>query len=277
LSTSKIAIRFLKFYRQSDTVYGIHSPFVYEFAKSVLEDRRHYYAFSMIEPLRQMLLLNYEEIEVEDFGAGSKKNNQSRRKVNEIAKTALSPPFQTRMLFRIVNYLKPKTLLELGTSLGISALHQITASQNGKLYTLEGSHNIALQAKKVFYSYEDPVNIELIHGKFEDTLPDVLQSIESLDYAFIDGDHRKEATLTNFEKCLEYSHNESVFVFDVIYWSEGMMEAWEIIKKHPKVTMTIDLFFFGIVFLKKEFVVKQHYKCVPAYWKPWRMGFFTAD
>ena len=277
MSTFKIAIRFLNFYRLSDTVYGIHSPYVYEFTKSVLEDYRHYYAFSMIEPLRQMVSMNYNEIEVEDFGAGSKKNNQSRRKISDIAKTALSPPFQTRMLFRIVNFLKPKTLLELGTSLGISALYQITASPHGELHTLEGSPNIAKEALNVFNSYEEKMNINLILGQFDNTLPNVLKAIQSLDYAFIDGNHTKEATLDYFEQCLKYTHNDSVIIFDDIYWSEGMNEAWEIIKKHPSVMMSIDLFFFGIVFFKKEFVVKQHYKCVPTYWKPWRMGFFTAD
>ena len=69
---------------------------------------------------------------------------------------------------------------------------------------------------------------------------------------FFDGNHHQEPTLNYFNQCLEYSKNDSVFIFDDIHWSDEMEEAWEEIKKNPKVTITIDLFFMGLVFFRKE-------------------------
>ena len=37
-----------------------------------------------------------------------------------------------------------------------------------------------------------------------------------------------------------------------------MSEAWEFIKTHEKVTVSIDTFFWGIVFFRKE-QVKEHF------------------
>jgi len=246
---------------------------VYQLAEAMLEDNRHYYAFSMIEPLRQRLLQNQEEIKVEDFGAGSQMNNKPVRQIDSIAKSALSPPFQAKMLFRLINHFKPKTMIEMGTSLGISTMYQAAASMNGQLVTLEGSPEIARQAQSIFKLYQDPLKIDLKVGQFEKTLPIALKQLGKLDYVFIDGNHRKAPTLAYFEQCLKYAHEDSVFVFDDIHWSPDMESAWEKIKADNRVTLSIDLFFMGIVFFRKENKVKQHFKLVKSKWKPWSLGF----
>ena len=58
--------------------------------------------------------------------------------------------------------------------------------------------------------------------------------------------------------CLESIHNNSIFIFDDINWSIEMQETWAIIKEHPKVTVSIDTYFWGIVFFRKE-QEKQHF------------------
>ncbi len=273
MSKIKTASNFMRFLWGAQTLYDVHSPFVYALAEAMLEDNRHYYAFSMIEPLRQRLLQNQDKINVVDYGAGSKMNNQPIRPINSIAKSALSPPFQTRMLFRLVNHLKPKTMLEMGTSLGISTMYQAAAAMNGQMITLEGSPEIAKVAQSMFKMYQDPLNIDLRVGQFVQTLPSALQQLEKLDYAFIDGNHRHTPTLTYFQKCLNYAHDQSVFVFDDIHWSSEMETAWEQIKANPRVTLTIDLYFMGLVFFRKENKAKQHFKLVKSKWKPWSWGF----
>ena len=70
---------------------------------------------------------------------------------------------------------------------------------------------------------------------------------------------RKIPTLDYFEQILLSSNEETIFIFDDIHWSKEMEEAWEIIKQHTAVSLSIDLFFIGIVFLKKDFKVKQHF------------------
>ena len=61
-----------------------------------------------------------------------------------------------------------------------------------------------------------------------------------------------------FEALLPKATNDTVFIFDDIYWSKGMTEAWETIKQHPKVTVTVDTFFWGFVFFRKE-QAKEHF------------------
>ncbi|HEU0137328.1 MAG TPA: class I SAM-dependent methyltransferase, partial [Flavobacterium sp.] len=67
-----------------------------------------------------------------------------------------------------------------------------------------------------------------------------------------DGNHQKVATLRYFDLLLPTVTNDSVWIFDDIHWSRDMEDAWEEIKAHPKVTVTIDTFQWGIVFFRKE-------------------------
>jgi predicted O-methyltransferase YrrM len=78
---------------------------------------------------------------------------------------------------------------------------------------------------------------------------------------FVDGNHQKEATLRYFKLCLPKVHENSLLIFDDIYWSRGMKEAWNEIKAHPEVTVTVDLFWIGLVYFRKgqvkeDFVIK---------------------
>ena len=78
------------------------------------------------------------------------------------------------------------------------------------------------------------------------------------DLVYFDGNHSKKATLDYFEALLPTISNDSVWIFDDIHWSADMEEAWEIIKKHPKVSVTIDTFQWGIVFFRAE-QEKEHF------------------
>ena len=267
----KIVQRYFKYYRKADTLYQAHSPFVYKFAEQVLEDDRDFYAFDSVEFLRNILKQNKDLIPITDLGAGSKSNNKTKKTVGSIAKNAASRPWQCRTLFRLINFYKPKTILEVGTSLGISTLYQAMAAQNANFITLEGDPVIAQIAQHNFK--EMKMNqIELIQGNFDNTLSTALQKLKQLDYIFLDGNHKLEPTLRYFNEALQFSHNDSIFVIDDNHWSEEMEQAWEQIKNHPRVTLTIDLFHMGIVFFRKENKVKEHHIMAPLSWKPWASG-----
>lgn len=271
----KILLRFIKFYWQSTTLYRVHSPFVYDFTENILDDERNYYAFQPIEILRKKMLKDYSNIQVTDYGAGSKIDGKKTRTIKSITKYSATWPFFCQVLFKVINHYKPQTALELGTSLGVSSLYQAAAMpKKGTFMTLEGCPNISKFATTNFQRLEVK-NINLLTGRFEKTLPTALKQLKRLDYVFIDGNHKKEPTLAYFNQCLEYAHEDSIFVMDDIYWSAEMIEAWEAIKQHPKVKITIDLFFCGVVFFRKEQKIKEHFKLVPATWKPWVMGFFS--
>ena len=207
-----------------------------------MEDDRWYYVFNEMEVVRGYMLKDKRTISITDLGAGSLVENKKERTIASLAKHSASQPFVCQMLFKIVNLYKPKTMLELGTSLGISTCYQAAASLNGQMVTIEGCPNTAHLAAGNFNLVKTK-NIELLHGPFEGQLPFALQQLGRLDYIFVDGNHRQKPTLEYFEKCLEHAHENSIFVFDDIHWSAGMEAAWEKIKQHPKTTLTIDLFF----------------------------------
>ena len=174
--------------------------------------------------------------------------------MGEIAERSAKNKKYCKLLFRLAYYFKPTTVLELGTSLGISTAYLASANPNSKVITIEGCPNTAQEAKKNFESL-GLANIESLIGNFEDVLTTNIERLTSngkLDFAFFDGNHKREHTLKYFTQCLESTHNNSVFIFDDIHWSDEMEEAWEEIKSHPKVSVTIDLFFLGLVFFRKE-------------------------
>jgi predicted O-methyltransferase YrrM len=157
----------------------------------------------------------------------------------------------------LVNRFQPEEVLELGTSLGISSAYLASANSKIKVITIEGCKEIAEKAKENFKKL-GLQNIEQHLGNFDDVLPQLLSEKKKIDFVFFDGNHRKEPTLNYFKQCLAHAHEGSIFIFDDIYWSSEMKEAWNEIKMNERVTVTLDLFFMGIVFFRKE-QVKQHF------------------
>ena len=160
-------------------------------------------------------------------------------------------------LYRIIQFYKPKNILELGTSLGISTCYLAKANPEGKIFTFEGCPETAKIAQQSFEKLNIK-NTEIILGNFNSTLKQKAAELQSIDFVFIDGNHQEKPTIDYFKECLNYANNDTLFIFDDIHWSRGMENAWEHIKKHPKTTVTIDLFFVGIVFVKSE-LSKEHF------------------
>lgn len=250
-----LPLNYIGYWLKAKNLHGTHSAFVYEFYQKVIHGDKQFYEFAPIEYLRNKLLHSADEIEVMDFGAGKEKS--TIRKVSDIAKRSAITAKQGRMLFRLVNFMQPKVMLEIGTSLGISTLYQAKACSNAIFITLEGSLKTAEIASENFRLLKAN-NIKQVTGNFDETLKSVLKNISSLDYVFFDGNHRKEPTLNYFKQCLPLTSDSCVFVFDDIRWSGEMFEAWQEIIKEPSATVTIDLFSCGLVFFRKG-QVKQHF------------------
>lgn len=258
-SPFQLTKKYLKYYftASNGKGHGVHSPFVFEFIKYVLNDKKEYSCYNPIEKIRKHLLANSNIIEVEDFGAGSTVIKTKKRMVKSIASSSLKPKKYSKLLYRMVQYYHKKNVLELGTSLGTTTAYLASAG-NVSVTTMEGAKNIAEIAKNNF-SLLGLNNIETIEGDFDLTLPEYLSKNKKIDFVFLDGNHRKLPTLQYFDALLLNANEETIFVFDDIYWSEEMEEAWETVKHNQKVTLTIDLFFIGIVLLGKDFKAKQHF------------------
>lgn len=277
---------YIKFLLKSQNQHGLHSPFVYDLVTNCFYDKKKYKEYKLLKQYRKDLLKNNTTIQVTDFGAGSRVFTSNKRTISAIAKNVGIPKKRARFLFRLVNYLGCKDNLELGTSLGIGAA-ALAANKKSNLTSIEGCPQTAEVTRKQLKRFNIK-NVKLIVGEFEEILSKIVTQPEeksktskdsqehqqqpknnnhqttnleqqtSFDLIYFDGHHTKEATLKYFQQLLSTAHNNSVFVLDDIHWSSGMEAAWEEIKAHPEVRVTIDTFFLGLVFFRKE-QAKQHF------------------
>ena len=238
--------------------HGVHSPFVFDFIIHVLNDKKEKACYEKIESHRNKLLKNKAYIEVEDFGAGSSLTKSNRRRVDKIAASSLKSKKFAQLLHRIVQYYKPDQIIELGTSFGMTTAYLAEGNKSATVHTFEGSSAIAQIAQAHFESLSLG-NIHSYQGDFDVLLPSFLEASSTIDLAFIDGNHREKPTLQYFKQLLAKSTDDTILIFDDIHWSAEMERAWAEIKAYPAVTLSIDLFFIGIVFVKKDFKVKQHF------------------
>jgi predicted O-methyltransferase YrrM len=240
----------IHYFKSSRGGHGVHSPFAYALCEEVFYNKNGFYDFERFRKAREELLKSDTVLRIEDFGAGSRKLDSDKRKISEIAAHGISKQKQSELLYRLINYLNPKTIIELGTSLGLNTLYLAGAEKKADVFSIEGSPELVRFARELLR--EQKLNCEVIEGKFDDKLPELLNRIDSLDLLYVDGNHTYEATVKYFKMALQKKNNDSVFIFDDIYWSIGMTRAWEEIKNDPAVTMSIDTFHMGFAFFKQE-------------------------
>lgn len=263
-SPLQLAAKYLRYYLTASNGkgHGTHSPFIFHFITRVLNDKQAYPIYETVEDLRKRMKADTTLLTIEDFGAGSVSGSHSQRSVSAIAHNAAKPKKFGQLLYRMVKNYQPQTILELGTSLGITTAYLSLANPAARLLTMEGAEQVAAVAKKNFADLQLN-NITLVEGNFDNTLPTAIEQLRgdhtTIDFAFIDGNHRQEPTERYFLDLLPSIHNDSILVFDDIHWSPGMEKAWDTIRSHPAVCCTVDLFFIGIVFFRQEFREKQHF------------------
>ena len=257
MKTILFIFKYIYYFLTSKNEHYIHGPFIFRFVTQIIYGKTPDDYCYNIEELRKNLCQSETIIHINDFGAGSNINKSIKRKIKDIAKNSAKNQKFGELLYRIVKTYKPKKSVELGTSLGVSTCYLAKANPEGRIFTFEGCEETADIAKKNFKKL-NLKNIKIILGNFNSTLEKELKRLKTIDLAFIDGNHQEYATISYFEECLNHSHNNTLLVFDDIHWSKGMENAWKYIKKHPKTTVTIDLFFIGIVFLRRE-LSKEHF------------------
>ena len=259
-SSFTLSLKYLRYRFSSSNGrgHGIHSPFVFDFVRNVLNDKEPYADYQKIESLRKELYGNKGEVIVEDFGAGSISGKTRQRKISSIARVAAKPRKYGQLLYRMIHYFQPQCIVELGTSLGITTAYLSLANPQAKIYSIEGAPAIASLAAKNMQALSI-TNLELVTGNFDQQLPSLLNRIPPVEFVFIDGNHRKVPTLAYFNLLLQQCSETSCFVFDDIHWSREMEEAWSDIISDKRVMLSVDLFFIGIVFLRPEFRIKQHF------------------
>lgn len=248
---------YLKFLWHSKNEHAVHSPFVFNLITKCFYDKKPKPEYAILKEYRNSLLENKNTIEITDFGAGSKVFKSNTRQIAKIAKTAGISPKRAELLFRITNYFQPNTILEIGTSLGLATSALTLGNSKAKIITLEGCPETANQSQLQFQKFNF-TSIKSVVTEFSTYFKTQNSKLKTYNLIYFDGNHSKKATLEYFELLLPTICNETLWIFDDIHWSPEMEEAWEEIKKHPKVTVTIDTFQWGLVFFRRE-QPKEHF------------------
>ena len=254
----QLVLNYLQHRFTAKTRHGVHSPFVYQLVDEIIYDFHAKGDYNDIEKLRSRLLHDNRIVNVTDLGAGSYLNNRKQKPVKTIARNALKPARLAQLIYRLARHFEPSRIVELGTCLGITTAYLAKAAPIARVTSIEGCPETAAVAAENL-SHLNIQNVELQVGNFDELLPGLIHQAEALDFVFIDGNHRKDATLNYFKWCLPKLSENGIMIFDDIYWSKGMKEAWQEIKAHPNVTVTIDLFWIGLVFIRPG-QVKEDFK-----------------
>jgi len=240
--------------------HSIHSPFFFEFFK-VVRDENPVWGSDEIEEVRKKLLDNPFPIEVAELGSGTA-STSGKEKLSDIAARSLAPPALAALYARIIKHINAETIVELGTSLGITTLYMALRNE-AQIVTLEGNRAVADIATTNF-EFFDKKNISIIHGNLDHTLKEALFNIRRADFVLMDANHRYEPTKRYFELISKRVREKSIVVIDDIHRSSEMSRAWREISRHELVYGSIDLFRCGILFFEPS-LGKQHFVWEPPF------------
>lgn len=244
----------------------MHSPTLFYLVRMILYDDNAYYAYTRIEQQRAALLRSTDTVQQVDYGTGSDVRQTGTpiatlRRVADIARTHLETPKIAQLLYRLVNYLgsteqRPLTIVELGTSLGVTTAYLASPSPRNTVQTYDGATEVQDIAVQVWRNLK-LTNIEPVSGNIDDTLPK--HCPKRIDLAFIDANHTYDATLRYFRQLMPAMGEQSILVVDDIYHSPEMERAWHDIQASGQVTSTIDCYHIGLVFFNTHYI-RKHYK-----------------
>ncbi|MGV8945371.1 MAG: O-methyltransferase [Lutibacter sp.] len=135
----------------------------------------------------------------------------------------LSGDYQGRILSMISKLIQPKSILEIGTYTGYSALCLAEGLQkDGQLFTIDKNIELEGFAKKYFEQSPYNSQIKQLIGNALDIIPTLN---EKFDLVFIDAD--KENYSTYFKMIIGKMNSGGVILSDNVLWSGKVIEEIE--------------------------------------------------
>lgn len=241
---------YLKHILKAKTRHGVHSPFAYRLIDKVIYDFHAKKVYYEIEKLRADLMRDERLINLADPSADSQIDKNSNKQIRILAKKVLRSAPLAQLIYRLAADIAPRTIIELGTCLGITTAYLAKAAPEARIISIDTSPETAEIARENLDKLQI-YNTEILAGDFTKLLPNIIDRIPELDFILINGNHTKEAILNYFQCCLPKLGEHSIMIIDDIHRGKGMNQAWAQIKAQPEVSVTIDLFHIGLVFVRK--------------------------
>lgn len=241
---SIVVQKYVKHQLRSHGRHGIHSPFIFRLSQQLSRPLSHYESeiIQRIEKYRKTLEKDDLNISFLDQSSGRPVSTT----IGNIARNSAISSRRGRKLALLQEHIKPDKVLELGTSLGMSAAYQNAFYSIPEFRSIEGNDYLQPCILKTFSSFVP--NGKSYIGRFGELLPVILKEFVP-DFCFVDGDHTYQATVQNVQALLNVMPSNGVIVLDDIHWSMEMEKAWNELKQAPEVCQSVDMFFLGILFL----------------------------
>jgi len=138
---------------------------------------------------------------------------------------------KNKLFFRVLRYFQPKTILKIGNSNEIDT----------NMFSSEITSFEEFQKNKISKN-DNAFDFRLL----------------TFDFIYFNKNQSQKSILKYFEMLLPTITNDTVCIINDIHKSIENENTWDIIKKHPKVKVTIDTFHFGMVFFRAE-QEKEHF------------------
>lgn len=183
--------------------YGVHSPFAFHLITGVIYETASYYKYaSLLE-------------------------GEKRQATQHPSSWREEPLRVKRLLFRLVNYARPETIVDAGP-LSASGLY-LKAGREGAVYTA------AAELDELFLEAGVPVDFLYLHDWRR---PDFVEEV--------------------FRQCVGRARGCSVFVIEGIRYTSAMRRLWDAMRQDERCGITFDLYDLGIIFFDRT-KIKQHY------------------
>lgn len=183
--------------------YGVHSPFAFNLITQVIYESTPYY--------------KYKDLAAEEKQLAGQKDKCWKYESKKVK----------RLLFRLVNYVQPATVVDAGT-LAASALY-LKAGRERADYTS------ASELSELFLESGVPVDFLYLHDYRH---PEFMEEV--------------------FRICAARTTDKSVFVIEGIRYSRRMRALWRRMQQDEGAGITFDLYDLGIIFFDKT-KIKQDY------------------
>lgn len=229
--------------------FGVHSPFVFGLITKVIEERNPYYCFAAIEGVRRWML--------SDRGpaAETARSVSSHRQAvswSGVVRREAVTSRQGQLLFRLVRYLKSRYILQIGSGGAVSTLYLVAGSSGIRATVVESDPvRAASAASWVEKCAAQPV--KFLTGPYETVLPEAFRSLPRVDCVFFhipqEGGNIHRAL---FREAVGQVHDETFFIIEGIRSDAGMKSFWKDACAHPAVSVTIDLYSFGLIFFNPK-------------------------